>query len=98
MALAACLLVGHAAFADTLRGVVRSVNAKARQMVVADRDGDDNRFAVPSTARIVLNGKRATVADLRAGDQVVVGFHEDARGRATATSIAATRKPKGPGK
>jgi len=84
-----CLLAGQAAFADILRGALRSTDSRSRQIVVTDKDRDDNRFYVTASARITLNGRRATLAGLRAGDRVVVTFHEDARGRATATGIAA---------
>ncbi len=88
-----CLLAARAARADILRGVVRSVDARSRQILVTDTDRDDNRFTVTAKARITLNGRKASLADLRAGDRAVVTFHEDARGRAVATGIAAIRRP-----
>ena len=87
----ACLLSGRPARADVVRGVLRSVDARSQQIVVTDADGDHNALTVASTARITLNGVRARLAGLRAGDRVAVVFQEDARGRATATSIAAAR-------
>ena len=92
VALVACLVLGRAAVADMLRGVLRSADPRTRQIVVTDRDRDHNRFTVAAAARITLNGRRATLADLRVGDQVVVTFHEDAQGRGTATGVAAVRR------
>ena len=60
--------------------------------MVTDKDRDDNRFDVATSARITLNGRRATLAGLPAGDHAVVTFQEDARGRATATGTAAVRR------
>jgi len=91
VALLGCVLCGRSALADTLTGILRSVNAKARRIIVVDSDGDDNRLYVARKARISLNRKRAKLADLRAGDAVLVTFREDAEGRAAATAIAATR-------
>ncbi|HUT36567.1 MAG TPA: hypothetical protein VNE39_23970 [Planctomycetota bacterium] len=88
------LLVALPCLADTLRGTLRSVDAEQRRLVVTDKDGDDNPLVVARTASIVLNGKKATLEELRAGDRVVVTFSEDPGGTATATAIEALRKPK----
>ena len=85
------LLLGSQAVAETLRGTLRSVDARAQRIIVTDAEGDDNPLAVTQATRIVLNGRPARLADLRPGDQVVVAFREDPEGRATATSIVATR-------
>ena len=94
LAAALCgLLASQAALGDVLRGVLRSADARSRQIVVTDSDQDDNRFTVTATARVVLNGRRASLGDLRPADRVVVTFHEDGRGRALATGITAARGP-----
>ncbi len=94
LAAALCgLLASQAALGDVLRGVLRSAAARSRQIVVTDSDQDDNRFTVTATARVVLNGRRASLGDLRPADRVVVTFHEDGRGRALATGITAARGP-----
>lgn len=85
-----CIVAGNL-WADTLRGTLRSVDPRSRRVVVTDADGDDNPMAVARTARVTLNGKPATLADLRRGDRVVVAFSEDPNGNAIATAIAASR-------
>ena len=91
-ALLAGLLVAVPCLADTLRGALRSVDAEQRRIVVTDKDGDDNHLAVARTASITLNGKRAGIEELRAGDRVVVTFSEGPGGAATASAVEATRK------
>ncbi|MBM4031658.1 MAG: hypothetical protein FJ291_07715 [Planctomycetes bacterium] len=93
VALLCWVLLAAPCLADTLRGTLRSVDATGRRIVVTDKDGDDNPFVVAQTASISLNGKRATLGDLRRGDRVVVTFAEDPGGTATASAIEATRKP-----
>jgi len=85
------LLLGSQALAETLRGILRSVDARAQRIVVTDAEGDENPLAVTQATRITLNGRPARLADLRPGDQVLVSFREEPDGRATATSVAATR-------
>ena len=85
------LLLEGLALADTLRGTLRSVDARTRRIVVTDRDGDDNRLNVAPAARITLNGKEATLDSLRPGDRVIVTFQESPDGQANAVAIAATR-------
>jgi hypothetical protein len=92
-ALLCWVLLAAPCLADTLRGTLRSVDATGRRIVVTDKDGDDNPFVVAAAASINLNGKRATLADLRRGDRVVVTFAEDPGGKATVTALEATRKP-----
>ncbi len=89
-----CLGLALPCLAGTLRGTLRSVDADQRRIVVTDKDGDDNHMSVSRTAAISLNGRRAALADLKAGDQVVVTFSEDPTGGATATAIEASRSPR----
>ncbi len=87
------VLMATPCLADTLRGTLRSIDPAQRRIVVTDKDGDDNRFVIARTAAVTLNGKRAGLDDLRAGDRVVVTFTEDPGGTAVATAVEATRKP-----
>lgn len=89
-----CMVLALPCLAGTLRGTLRSVDSEQRRIVVTDRDGDDSHMSVARTAAITLNGRRAALADLRAGDRVVVTFSEDPAGGATASAIEATRTPK----
>jgi len=50
-------------------------------------------MTVAAGASVTLNRRPVSLGDLRAGDGVAVTFHEDARGRAIATGIAAIRRP-----
>ena len=86
------VLMAQPCLAETLRGTLRSVEAEQRRIVVVDSDGDDNHLAVSRTARVSLNGQRAQLSDLKAGDRVVVAFSEDPQGKAIASAVEATRK------
>ncbi len=93
-ALACGVLLAAPCLADILRGTLRSVDAVQRQIVVTDKDGDDSHLSVARAATVTLNGRRAGLGELRAGDRVVVTFSEGPGGTAVASAIEASRKDK----
>ncbi len=59
----------------TITGAVKSVDATARSLVLTTGEGDsakDVTLKVCPKAKIVVNGKTATLADLKAGVKVQV--------------------------
>lgn len=65
-------------------GVLRSVDPAARRVVVAVREGivrDDLSLEVPERARLQLNGERAALRELTAGDEVTLRHLLDPAGR-----------------
>lgn len=66
----ACLLTIPAMAANTMMGNIEGVD-KASISVKAT-DGEIQTFKVEESARITLDGKRATLDDLKTGDSVMI--------------------------
>ena len=66
----ACLLIVPAMAATTLMGNIENVEKDS--ISVKATDGEVQTFKVETSARITLDGKRATLDDLKTGDTVMV--------------------------
>ena len=83
------LLSGSSAFAcNTLNdGEVTKIDAKQNQVVVAVADKTQT-FTTATKTKVIINGKEASLADLKAGDKVSVDYETND----DVLSIKATRE------
>ena len=84
--LALPLIVAPQAFAgstESIGGTVAAVEADINVIVVSVRKtGDERRIRVDSAAKITLDGKPATLAELESGHSINLLFDLDLRGHA----------------
>ena len=66
----ACLMIVPAMAATTMMGNIEGVEKDS--ISVKAIDGEIQTFKVEASARITLDGKRATLEDLKTGDSVMV--------------------------
>lgn len=74
---------------QTISGSIESTATGS--ITVKATDGETQTYKVDSSARITLDGKRATLEDLKTGDSVMVTI-EKKNGDMTALSITARTK------
>lgn len=91
MSLIVCVLaIATPALArQTLSGHIDSVSTGS--ITVKATDGETQTYTVDSSARITLDGKRATIDDLKTGDTVMITT-EKKNDSTVAVSIAARTK------
>jgi|ERR1700730_12077430 len=99
VSLVLCLAVSLAAAAQTagkpqikLRGAVTAVDAAARTFVCHWPSGDLT-FKTTDTTHYWKAGKPASWADLKTGDTVSVGYHDEGPDHVAETVRIATPKP-----
>jgi Cu/Ag efflux protein CusF len=74
-------------FAEKCSGTIKRVDIGTKRIVVNVSSGKDMNLTVAADAKITLNGKRAKLEDLQAGDKVECHY-----GPPGATSVVATRQ------
>lgn len=83
---------------DMQRGQVSALDAKTGDITVKSRDGFTATYAVPSTARVRVDGQRSSLSSVRTGDEVVVmaeqsGTEKNARALVARDSAAPKKAP-----
>lgn len=85
----ACLLIVPALAATTIMGNIESVDKGS--ISVKATDGEIQTFKVEASARITLDGKRATLDDLKTGDSVMVTTKKSNDGVIAVAIVARTK-------
>jgi hypothetical protein len=59
---------------DLTQGKIQSIGADNRQLVLKDRDGRVWTFFLDRDAKVHLNDRESTLADLKAGNDVTIAY------------------------
>ena len=79
------------ALADEAQGKIKSVNPDKKEFVLSDKNNKDWTIHVTKDAKLSIDDKACTLADLKAGDQVTITY-EKKGDDLLASVVKATRK------
>jgi hypothetical protein len=91
LALVFVLSLTVAAYAGDAKGKIKSVEADKKQFVLTDGNGKDWTLTLAKDAKVIINDKEATLADIKKGEEAEVTY--DKKGDdLMASAIRVTRK------
>jgi len=85
-----CLFVATQAAAAEVTGKVKSVDIDKKQLVIVDAGQKEWTFQLAKDARLFVDDKSAALAELAAGQDVVITYEKD--GERVMASIVRSRK------
>lgn len=77
--------------ANEFKGRIASVHPEKRELIVTEAVKNWT-FQITPQSQISINGRSATIAELRAGDEVVVMYAREGKDKMTAMSVQCMRK------